>query len=91
MPLPEDYRNPAVSLLGFSLLDCLGEQVLNLAVDGAKIVSRPGCQLLIELCGKPERQLLLFLLVCHMFLFAARPAQTQAAPAIPSSVQKGLL
>ncbi len=69
MPLPEDYRNPAVSLLGFSLLDCLGEQVLYLAVDGAKIVSRPGCQLLVELCGKPERQLLLFLLVCHMFLF----------------------
>ena len=39
--------------------DTFGEQIFNLPVYGAEIILRPGCNLVIKLGRKPERDLFL--------------------------------
>ncbi len=48
-----------------SLFDALCQKVFNLAVDGAEVVFRPGCQSIVQIFGKTERNLFLFV-ICHV-------------------------
>ncbi len=48
-----------------SLFDALCQKVFNLAVDGAEVVLRPGCQRIVQIFGKTERNLFLFV-ICHI-------------------------
>ena len=59
-PVPAVYpscRN--VFPIFLALADTFGEQIFNLPVYGAEIILRPGCNLVIKLGGKPERNLFL--------------------------------
>lgn len=53
-----------------ALPDAFGQEILNLAVYGAEIILCPGCDCVIQLLGKPQRDLF-FWIVCHRRLIEA--------------------
>ena len=50
----------------FALPDTFCEQIFNLPVYGAKIIFCPGCDLIIQFCREPERDLFLRSALCHI-------------------------
>lgn len=59
-PVPAVYPSCRKRISHFlALADTFGEQIFNLPVYGAEIILRPGCNLVIKLGRKPERDLFL--------------------------------
>lgn len=50
----------------FTLPYTFCEQIFNLPVYGAKIIFCPGCDLIIQFCREPERDLFLRSALCHI-------------------------
>ena len=57
-PVPAVYVGNVFPIF-LALADTFGEQIFNLPVYGAEIILRPGCNLVIKLGRKPERDLFL--------------------------------
>ena len=58
-PVPAVYPSCRKRISHFSCAGGFGEQIFNLPVYGAEIILRPGCNLVIKLGRKPERDLFL--------------------------------